>query len=126
MGVGELVEQPRLARSGLANDGDHLSATGSRLAQYSPKVLDLGIATDEARETTHRRHLEPCSRRSCPGQLEDLDRVCEALHWDGPERLHLHVPLGEPCAIRGETDRPGSGQLLHPGREMRGLAHRGV
>ena len=50
MGVGELVDQPRLAHPGLAHDGDHLAVAGTSLGEDSAQVLDLGVAADEARE----------------------------------------------------------------------------
>jgi hypothetical protein len=56
-------------------------------------------------------------------QLEDLDGVREALHRDGPERLHLDVALGEPHGLAGQPRGPGRRELLHAGRQMRGLPH---
>ena len=95
-------------------------------SEHLSEVLDLRIAADEAREPPLRRRLEPRPRCPRARQLENLDRVREPLHRDGPERLHLDVPLSEAYAFGGEPDRPRGGELLHPGREMGGLAHRRV
>ena len=86
MRVGELVDQPRLAHPGLADDGDHLAAAGAGLAQDPAQMLDLGVAADEAREAAQGRGLQARARLTRPRQLEDLDRVREALDGDGPER----------------------------------------
>ena len=123
MGVGELVGEPRLAHPGLADDGDHLAAARAGLAEDPAQVLDLGVAADEAREAAERGGLQARPRRPRPRQLEDLDRVREALDGDGPERPHLDVALGEPHGLGGQPDGPGRRQLFHPGREVGGLAH---
>ena len=82
MRVGELVDQPRLAHPGLADDGDHLAVARTGLAQDPAQVLDLGVAADEAREAAQRRRLQARARLPRPGQLEDLDRLGEALDGD--------------------------------------------
>ena len=98
MRVGELVGEPRLAHPGLAHEGDHLAPARAGLAEHPAQVLDLGVAADEAREAPERRRLQARARLSRSRQLEDLDRVRESLHGDGPERLHLDVALGERAA----------------------------
>ena len=55
--VGELVHQPGFADTGLTHDGHHLATSGRGLAQPVAQMLDLGIAADEARETSQRRGL---------------------------------------------------------------------
>ena len=107
MRVGELVGEPRLAHPGLADDGDHLPAARAGLAQDPAQVLDLGVAAHEAREAAERRGLQARARLARPRQLEDLDRVREALHGDGPERPHLDVALGQRQRIGRDHDRPG-------------------
>lgn len=123
MRVGELVGEPRLAHPGLADDGDHLAPAGVGLAQDPAQVRDLCVAAHEAREAAEGRGLQPRPRLSRPRQLEDLDRVREALHGDGPERSHLDVALGEPHGVARQPHGPGRRQLFHPGREVSGLAH---
>ena len=100
MGVGELVDEPRLAHPGLAHDGDHLAVAGAGLVEHPAQVLDLGVAADEAREASERRGLQARPRRARPRQLEDLDGVGEPLHRDRAERLHLDVALGQRAASR--------------------------
>jgi len=114
MRVGELVGEPRLAHPRLAHDGDHLSPARVGLAEDPAQVFDLGVAPDEAREPSEGRGLQARSRHPRPRQLEDLDRVREALHGDGPKGSHLEypsasrrvsavsrtVPGGASCSIR--------------------------
>ncbi len=126
MRVGELIGEPRLAHPGLAHDGDHLAVARIGLAQDPAQMLDLGVAPDEAREAAEHRGLEPRARLTRSRQLEDLDRVRQALHGDGPERPHLDVPLGEPHGLCGQPHRPGRRQLFHPGGEVGRLTHRRV
>jgi hypothetical protein len=85
MGVGELVGEPRLAHPGLAHDGGHLAAARTGLAEDPAQVLDLGVTAHEARETPEGRGLQARPCRPRPRQLEDLDRLREALHGDGSE-----------------------------------------
>jgi hypothetical protein len=44
----------------------------------------------------------------------------------GPERLDLHVTLGQTQRIWADQRRPGRCQLLHARGQVRSLAHRGV
>ena len=122
MGVGELVDQPRLAHPGLADDGDHLAATARRLAEHSAQVLDLGVAADEAREPAAGRGLQTRPRRPRPRQLVDLHGLGEPLHRHGTERLHLDVALGQRQRVGRDHDRAGIGELLHPRGQVRRLA----
>jgi hypothetical protein len=69
------------------------------------------------------RRAAACRRVRCPRQLEDLDRVREPLHRNGPERLHLDVALDEPHRLAGQSHGPGGRELLHPGRQVGGLPH---
>ena len=66
MRVGELVDQPRLAHPGLADDGDHLAVAGTGLTEDPAQVLDLGVAADEAREAAQGRRLQARARLSLP------------------------------------------------------------
>ena len=94
MRVGELVDQPRLAHAGLADDRDHLAPTGAGLAEHPPQVLDLSVAADEAGEAPEGRGLQARPRRPGPCQLVDLHGLGEPFHRHGTERLHLDVALG--------------------------------
>jgi len=123
MRAGALVGEPRFAHPRLADNGDHLPLAGRSLAQHPAQVLDLGVAADEAREAPERRGLQARARLARPRQLEDLDRLREPLHGDGPKRPHLDVALSEPQGRAGQPDGPGQRQLFHPGREVSGLAH---
>jgi hypothetical protein len=126
MGVGELVDQPRLAHAGLADDRDHLTPPGAGLAEHSAQVLDFGVAADETGEAPEGRGLQARPRRPRPCQLVDLHGLGEPFHRHGTERLHLDVALGQRQRIGRDHDRAGIGELLHPRGQVRRLADGGV
>ena len=101
-------------------------ATSASLLEHSAQVLDLGVATDEAREAPERRRLKARPRRSRPRQLKNLDRIGESLHGDRPERSHLDVALGEAQGLGRQPDGPRRRELFHPSGQVGGLAHGGV
>jgi hypothetical protein len=100
-----------------------LAAAGGGLAEDAAQVLDLGVAADEAREAAEGRGLQARSGHPRPHELEDLDRLRQALDGDGSERPHLDVALGEPEGLGGQPHGPGRRQLFHPRGEVSGLAH---
>ncbi len=54
MRVRELEGESRFADPSLTHDGGHLANTGVSLAQYAAQMFDLGLASDELRETAQR------------------------------------------------------------------------
>ncbi len=52
MRVGELVDEARLAHPRLPDDGRHLTVTGAGELLHAAKLLQLGVAADEARQPT--------------------------------------------------------------------------
>src|SRR4029453_9732092 len=115
MRVGELVGEPRLAHPGLAHDGDHLPVARTGLTEHPAQVLHLGVAAHEAREPSESGGLQARPGLPSPYQLEDLDRVRETLHGDGPERPHLDVAFGEPGGLARQPHSPGRRSLFSPG-----------
>ena len=126
MRVGELVGEPRLAHPGLAHDGGHLAVAGTGLVEDPAQVLDLGVATDEARESATGACLETSPRRAGSRHLVNFHRVSQPLHRHGAERLHLDLAFGQRQRIGRDHDRAGIGDLLHPRGKVSGLPHRGV
>jgi hypothetical protein len=124
--AGELPEQAGLADSGLADHRDDLAVPGLRFLHGLVELLDLAVASDEAGEPARGGSVQPRADRSRPDDLVDLDRFGKALHRNGPSRRDLDVPLGELQSHRRQQDRARRGELLHAGREVRGLTHRGV
>src|SRR5262245_17455544 len=104
MKICKLVDQPRLAHTCLAHNGDDLTAADTRLAGDPAEVLDLGVAADEAREAAESRRLQSCPRRPRAGQFEELDWLHNSLHGNGPEGPHLDVPLSESHGLAGQPD----------------------
>ena len=126
MGMGELVDQPGLAHPRLADDGDYLAAARAGLTQDPAQMLDLRIAARKARQAAQGRGLQACPGLTRPRQLEDLDRLWEALYGNRPQRPHLDVPLGKAHGLCGQPHRPGWGQLFHSRGQVGRLAHCGV
>ena len=122
VGMGELVEQARLADTGLADHGDDLAVAAAGPVERPPQGLDFGLAPDEPAEPARQGGLEarPHGRRA--GQLEDLDGRLQPLDRDRTEPVHLNEPLGELQRIAGNPDGAGNRELFHPAREMRRLA----
>jgi hypothetical protein len=92
-------------------------------------VVQLGnfcVAPDEAREATRRGCLESGPRRTGARELVDLHRPGHPLHGHRAEGPDLDEALGQSQGVRGEHDRAGQRRLLHPGRQMGRLTHRGV
>ena len=122
VGVGELVEQARLAHPGLADGRHELTVPGASLLEALAELLDLGVPADEAGEPAGRRGLQARSQRADPGELVDLDRGGQALHGHGAQWGHLHEAFGEREGVGRQEDRARIGELLHPRREVGGLA----
>jgi hypothetical protein len=124
--VDELVEEAGLADADVAHDGDDLPLPAARLVERVPDLLDLGVASHEAREAPRARRLQARAGRGGGHQLEGEDRLGQALDRHRPERPHLHEALREPQRLGRQAGGPGRRELLHPGGEVRGLPHRGV
>ena len=126
MGVGDLPHQPRLAHAGLPDQGHELAMSRGGAAERLAELLDLGLPPDEAREPARGGGLEPRAQRARPQHLVDLDGRLQALDRHRPSGLDGDEAFGEAQRVRGQEGGAGAGELLHAGREVRGLAHRRV
>ena len=124
--VGELVEQPRLAHARIADQGDDLALAGRGQLARPIERRQFVPAADEGREAPAGRCLEARARRTDAHQIERLDRLRQALHRHLPQRPQVDEAFGEACGRRGQPDRSGARQLLHPARQMDGRADRVV
>ena len=97
-----------------------------RLIQGTVELLDFGVPAHETGEPAGGGGLESRSRGADPDELVDLDGGGQPLHRHWPQGRDVHETLGERKSVGGQEARSGIGQLLHPRREMGGLAHRGV
>ena len=122
----ELVEEPRLADPGLADDRHHLAAAAARLLGGGPELIHLGVAAHEAGEAARGGRLQPRARGAGPDQLVDFNGLAQPLHRDRPQRLHLDPALGQAQRLGGEPDAAGSGELLHARGQVRRLPDRRV
>jgi hypothetical protein len=82
--MGELVEQPRLAHAGLADQGDDLALAGRGQLARPLEGRQLALAADEGREAPAGRRLEARARRTDARQIERLDWLREPFTGTGP------------------------------------------
>ncbi len=122
MGMGELPEQARLAHPRLARHRHHLAVAGRRPRHRLMERVHLGLAAHERREAARGAGLETRVHLLGADQLEDLNRLRHALHRHRPERLDLHVALGQPQGLARDQGGSGAGELLHARGQVRGLA----
>ena len=124
--VGQLVEQPRLAHTRIADQGDDLALSGRGQLARPLQRRQLALAADEGREPAPGCRLETRARRADARQIERLDRLRQALHRHLPQGPQVQEAFGEAGGRRGQPDRSGARQLLHPAREVDGRADRVV
>jgi hypothetical protein len=124
--VGELPEEPRLAHARFPDHGDHLAVAQEGPVEGVAELLQLRGPADEAREPPLRRGLEAGAGGVGAHELEHLDRLGEPLDRHRAERGDLDEAFGQVQRLGGEPDAAGGRELLHAGRQVRGLAHGGV
>src|SRR4029450_12499178 len=107
MRVGELVDESRLAHPRLADDRRYLAVTVARELLSVAKLLQLGVAADEARQPAPGAGLQAGPRRACPCHLVDLDSVGEPLDRHRAERSDLDEALGQVQRLGGEAKADG-------------------
>ena len=126
MRVDELPDETRLADARLPDHGHDLAVPGLGALQGLPELIQLAVAADEAGQPTGSSGVEPGAHGRCADELVDLHWLREALHRDRSSGGDLDVALGELQHRRGQQDSAGRSQLLHAGRQVRGLTYRRV
>ena len=124
--VGELPEQARLAHSRLPDQRHELAPPLAGQLEGLGELLDLGVTAHEAAESTRRRRLKARPRGAGARDLVDLHRLAPPLDGDRPQRADLHVALREMPHVGGDEDGARGRELLHPRRQVNGLADGGV
>ena len=122
----DLPYESRLPDAGLADDGHHLAVAGLRASQRRAQLLQLSLASHEAREASRGRGMKSRALRTRRHDRVDFHRRVQALDGDRPERLDFDVTFREPQRFAGDQNRAGIGELLHPRGQMRGLPDRRV
>ena len=122
--AGELPHQTRLADARLPGDADDLAFAGGGALEPPLEAAHLVLAAEEAGQRAGRRLHARGRRRAA--QLEDRDRLLEALDRHRAVRLDLDVAIGEAAGGVGDERRPRPGQLLHARRQVCRLAHGAV
>ena len=97
-----------------------------REGERAADLLDLGVATDEARQPSGGCDMEPASLGAGSGERIDLHGVGQALDRDRSPCHDLYVTFGALKRGGGKQDGAGRRHLLHTGREMRRLTDGGV
>src|SRR5262245_170739 len=103
VGVGELVDKPGLADACLPHDGNELPVAFLCESKSPADLLDLGLATDEARQPSGGGDVQPASLGACSGECVNFHGLWQSLDRDWSPAHDLHVAFGE-------TKRGGSEQ----------------
>ncbi len=83
----ELEAEPALPRAGFRHYADDLAVTGACALERDVEGPHVVVAADEAREAAGARCVETGTDRAEPLELEDRDRLRDALHDERPEVL---------------------------------------
>ena len=117
--MGEFVDEARLAHPGLGNERHDLTVTVTGELLRPAKLLELGVAADEARQPATGDGLEPGPRRANARQLVDFQRVGEPLDRHRAERLHRDEAFCELKRRWRQQDAARARELLHARGQMR-------
>ena len=117
--VGELVDEARLAHTGLSNERHNLTMTVAGELLDAAELLKFGIATDEPRQPASGARLESGPRRACPCHFVDIHRVGEPLHRHRAERLHGDEAFHHLQRRLSQEDATRARELFHARRQVR-------
>ena len=126
VGARELPEQAGLADAGLSNGGDDLAMTSLGPVQGPLKLIKLSAPLHEVGEAPGCGRLKAGSGRVDADQLERLHGLSEALDRDRTQGLDPDERRGLAEGFGGKEHRARLCHLLHPGRQVGLLPHRGV
>src|SRR5262245_51092129 len=85
----QLLGQPRLADTRIADEGDGLSAAGLGAGEDLPQCGKLRLAPDEHGQALGHASSPWRDGGSTPDQLEDFDRCAQAFDDSGAERPEI-------------------------------------
>ena len=122
----ELVDQPRLADAGLADQHDDRAVAIGGLPVPGGEPYELAIASDQGGQPTLPRDLQPCPPRELRGHGPHPDRLVLSLDLELAEVVEVEIAVGQAMRVRAERDLPGLGDVQDPGGEVGGIAHRRV
>ena len=122
----ELVQQARFPDPGFSDDEDGVRLARRRACEGILQEVELALSPDERSQAPvsvdARTGFAPESRHHVPGG----HRLGLALERERPEGLHLEVARSEAIRrLRGHHVARAR-RLLHPGRDVGCVAHRGV
>ena len=122
----DLPDEARFAHARLPDHSDHLTAAEAGLVEGISELFKFFAPADKAREPARRRGLETGAGQAGPDQLKCLDWLTQPLDRRRTERVDLNKALDQVKRPLGEPDTTGRRELLHAGRQVRGLADGGV
>src|SRR4030095_7953883 len=121
----DLEEQARLADAGITRDEDDLAAPRLRLTEALTENVQLTLPPHQWRQPPLAGGVETRAPAPWPHDLVSVNR-CAALHRLLAEVERLEEPADRPQRRFADQHAAGPGPLLHAGRDVRGVAHRGV
>ena len=122
----DLPEQARLPDARLADQGHDLPLPLGGELDRAVDLIHLGAAPHESGQAARGHRLQPRAGRPGAHELDHLHRRRQPLDRRRAEGHRLHEALDQPEGGRRHQDGAGTGELLHPAGQVRGLAHRRV
>src|SRR3954453_16126387 len=89
----ELVEHPRLPQPRLAHHADDLAMAGFGMLQRSLELFYLPMASNEAGESSPRRHLEPRTQQTDAEHFIDVEQLFPSFDLRLTEILELKIAI---------------------------------
>jgi len=123
----KLGEEPRFADTGLADDPDHLAATGFGLSQEVAQNRELVFAVDKSRHACRCRLTQSGAPMRNVEQAIGRYRLGLALERERPDGLDASKTLRQEAGCIAHEDRSRLRRLLKSGRDIGRVAdHRVV
>jgi len=122
----ELVEEARFPDPGFPDQEDGVRLTGRRACEGILQEVELALPPNERGQAPVSVELETGAPQTRRHHVPGGHRLGLALERERPEGLHLEVARGEAIRrLRGHHVARAR-RLLHPGRDVGRVAHRGV
>ena len=119
-------EEARLSDARLTDDEDHLTEAGDDLVEAFRQRPELTVSTDEWGQPAFSLDVQTRPSRPWRNHLPRVHRLRLPLEREGPKGARMEIVADETVRRFGDDDASGIGGLLHPGRDVRRVAHRRV
>ncbi len=100
----ELIDQPRLAGSGLRHCRDNLAVTVARQFERALQLGHFAVPADELSQSPPRCQFEMAAQRSDARHLVDIDLLADPFDFGRPEVAQFEVALGQAARVLADYD----------------------